>query len=68
MEVLRELKTVTRTSVIAGSGTDTSQTEPHVYSHVDYITSLGVIPYKNHHVTQQLLISASHDGVIKLWK
>lgn len=34
------------------------------HSHIDFITDLAVVPYKN----QQFIVSASHDGVLKLWK
>lgn len=34
------------------------------HSHIDFITDLSVVPYKN----QQFIVSASHDGVLKLWK
>ena len=34
------------------------------HSHIDFITDLSIVPYKN----QQFIVSASHDGVLKLWK
>ena len=68
VDVLRELKTASRINP-AGIGSDSQQTtESHVTSHVDFITSLAVMPYKKHQISQHFLISASHDGVIKLWK
>lgn len=36
----------------------------HSSLHVDFVTDLVVVPYKQ----QQFLVSASHDGVIKYWK
>ena len=36
----------------------------HMHSHVDFVTDLDIVPYKN----QQFIVSASHDGVLKLWK
>ena len=36
----------------------------HVHSHADFITDLSLVPYKSH----QFVVSASHDGVLKLWK
>ena len=66
--MLRELKTASRRGGGGGGGGD-STTESHVVSHVDSITSLAVIPYKSpQNLTQQLIISASRDGIIKLCK
>ena len=49
------------TSSVVGS----TQTESsHMHSHVDFVCDLAIVPYKN----QQFLVSASHEGVIKLWK
>ena len=62
--MLRELKMASRRGGGGGGGGD-GKTE----SHVDSITSLAVIPYKSpQNLTQQLIISASRDGIIKLWK
>lgn len=36
----------------------------HSSVHVDFITALAVVPYKQ----QQFIVSASQDGVIKYWK
>ena len=36
----------------------------HANLHVDFITDLAVIPYKQ----QQFIVSASQDGVLKYWK
>lgn len=68
VEVFRELKSVSRSSV--GTSIDTTQqSDSHVpQSHVDYITSLAAILHKSHHVTQHFLISSAHDGTIKLWR
>ena len=67
VDVLRELKTASRRG--GGGGGGDGMTESHVVSHVDSITSLAVIPYKSpQNLTQQLIISASRDGIIKLWK
>ncbi len=41
-----------------------SESSSHMYSHVDFITDLALLPYKN----QQFLVSSSHDGVLKIWK
>ncbi len=70
VEVLRELKSVSRSSVSSSHGPipDNSESDSQIQSHVDYITSLAVIPHKSHHMSQNFLISSSHDGVIKLWK
>ena len=48
MEVLRELKSVTRSSAtsIASPSSESSHTNSPMYSHVDYVTSLAVISYK----------------------
>ena len=68
VEVLRELKTASRGGGGGSTGGDDS-TGSHVMSHVDCITSLAVIPYKSpQNLTQQFIISASRDGIIKLWK
>ena len=68
--MIRELKSVSRASVssISGPSPEFSQSDSYAHSHVDYVTSLAVIPHKSHHLMQHLLISSSHDGVIKLWK
>ena len=67
-DVLYELKTASRINP-TGIGSDSTQTtESQVTSHVDYITSLTVMIYKKYQISQYFLISASHDGVIKLWK
>ena len=70
VEVLRELKSVSRSSVssIQGPIPEPSDSNSHIQSHVDYITSLAVIPHKSHQMSQHFLVSSSHDGVIKLWK
>lgn len=70
VEVFRELKSVSRSSVGTGTGMDTTQqSDSHVpQSHVDYITSLAAIQHKSHHLTQHFLISSAHDGTIKLWR
>ncbi|XP_019859703.1 PREDICTED: phosphoinositide 3-kinase regulatory subunit 4-like [Amphimedon queenslandica] len=69
VEVLRELKTASRGGGGGGSTGGDDSTESHVMSHVDCITSLAVIPYKSpQNLTQQFIISASRDGIIKLWK
>ena len=68
VDVLRELKTASRINP-AGIGSDSTQTtESHVTYYVDFITSLVVMPYKKHQISQHFIISASYDGVIKLWK
>ena len=36
----------------------------HQHSHIDFVTDLSIVPYKN----QQFIVSASRDGVLKLWK
>ncbi|XP_064396061.1 phosphoinositide 3-kinase regulatory subunit 4-like [Halichondria panicea] len=41
-----------------------SESSSHMHSHVDFITDLAVVPYKN----QQFIVSSSHDGVLKIWK
>ena len=44
--MLCELKTASRIN-LAGIGSDSTQTtESHVTSHIDFITSLAVMPYK----------------------
>ena len=66
VDVLRELRAATRSG---GASSESPQNDSHIISHIDYITSLAIMPYKSpQNVTQQFLISSSHDGVIKLWK
>ena len=66
VDVLRELRAATRSG---GASSESPQNDSHIISHVDYITTLAIMPYKSpQNVTQQFLISSSHDGVIKLWK
>lgn len=36
----------------------------HSTLHVDFITDIGVVQYKQ----QQFIVSASQDGVLKYWK
>ena len=67
VEVTRELKTVSKSAATSSQGQELPQAESHMLSHVDYITALAVTPYKQQQ-QQQFIISASHDGVIKLWK
>ena len=67
VEVTRELKTVPKTAAGSGQVYEMPRAESHMLSHVDYITALAVTPYKQQ-LQQQFIISASHDGVIKLWK
>ena len=61
-------KEVLSPSVSPGNGgvsPDSQQPESaHMHSHVDFVTDLDIVPYKN----QQFIVSASHEGVLKLWK
>ena len=65
VDVFRE---VCSSSVSPGNGAaspDSQQPESaHMHSHVDFVTDLDIVPYKN----QQFIVSASHEGVLKLWK
>jgi WD40 repeat protein len=58
-------------SVMSSSGDPSSpdglpppEASSHQHSHIDFVTDLSVVPYKN----QQFIVSASRDGVLKLWK
>ena len=65
VEVFKELRSSPGASSGLPSSPDSLQLEStHSHSHVDFITDLALVPYKN----QQFIVSASHDGVLKLWK
>lgn len=64
VEVTKEItQSVASSAAVADS--DGLMTEvSYQHSHIDFITDLSIVPYKN----QQFIVSASHDGVLKLWK
>lgn len=69
VEVIKEItQSVTSSGVTAShDGVIAHETSPpssQPHPHVDSITDLSIVPYKN----QQFIVSASHDGVLKLWK
>ena len=63
VEVFKELSV---SSSAAGGGANPEIPAETVaqHSHIDFITDLSLVPYKN----QQFIVSASRDGVLKLWK
>ena len=63
VEVLKELPVSTNSSASVTSDLPSSEAVPQ-HSHIDFITDVSIVPYKN----QQFIVSASHDGVLKLWK
>lgn len=67
VEVTRELTTAIKSTASTSQSLEPPHSESHMINHVDYITALTVIPYKQAQ-QQQFIVSASHDGVIKLWK
>ncbi len=65
VEVINELCSPSNPPGAPVSSPDPLQLHPTpAHSHVDFITDLSIVPYKN----QQFVVSASHDGVFKLWK
>ena len=75
VEVTKEItqSTTLPTSVAPSSGdnfppsesaTSSLSSSAQQHSHIDFITDLSIVPYKN----QQFIVSASRDGVLKLWK
>ena len=65
VEVLQELPVSPNSSAMAAATSDipSSESLPQ-HSHIDFITDVSIVPYKN----QQFIVSASYDGVLKLWK
>ena len=51
---------------VASSGGEAGSSGESAHSslHVDFITDLSMVAYKQY----QFIVSASHDGVIKYWK
>ena len=67
VEVTKEITQSMTSSSGAHSSTDGApppEVSSHQHSHIDFITDLSIVPYKN----QQFIVSASRDGVLKLWK
>ena len=68
VEVTKEItQSMTPSSAVSNSDSllPTEVSSPSSqHSHIDFITDLSIVPYKN----QQFIVSASHDGVLKLWK
>ena len=72
IEGVEVIKEITQSTTSSGAPASQDGVIPHETSppssqphpHIDFITDLSVVPYKN----QQFIVSASHDGVLKLWK
>ena len=67
VEVMKEItQSMTSSSATHNSsdGLPPPEVSSHQHSHIDFITDISIVPYKN----QPFIVSASHDGVLKLWK
>ena len=70
IEGVEVMKEITQSMMSSSGGPSSSESQPppevssHQHSHIDFVTDLSVVPYKN----QQFIVSASRDGVLKLWK
>jgi len=49
---------------VYSSGIQSSLSVEQQHSHVDFITDIGLVSYKN----QQFITTSSNDGVLKIWK
>ena len=71
IEGVEVTKEITQSVTLSGAASNSDSLLPSEvsspssqHSHIDFITDLSIVPYKN----QQFIVSASHDGVLKLWK
>lgn len=70
IEGVEVMKEITQSMMSSSGGPSSPESQPppevssHQHSHIDFVTDLSIVPYKN----QQFIVSASRDGVLKLWK